>query len=645
MKSILVFLTIVFSFLFCGRSTAQQRKYTSSSKAAIKHYDDALHYYDVKQNDKAIDELKTAIEKDPQFVEAYILLASVQEDSRQFTDAVESYKKSFQIKPDFFPYNYLRCANLEQKTCDYNSALLHYNHYLSYANLPKERIAVTQKKIEDCNFAIAAMEHPVPFDPHNLGNGVNSADAEYYFSFTIDQKNLIFTRDIKDNESTFGHQEDFFVSNLQDSVWQNAKHLDKPLNTTDNEGAPSLSADGKLLFFTACNRTDGQGSCDIWLSQQQSGNWSKPINLGPPVNTSLFESQPSFSSDGKTLYFTRRNKRSGRDNTDIYYSVFNSDRTWSDPKPLSDSINTSGNEESAFIHPDNQTLYFSSDGHTGMGGLDIYMSRKDSSGNWGKAINLGYPINTCNDENSFVVSADGKHAYFSSDRKGGFGKLDIYVFDLYKEARPVLTSYVKAKVFDAATKEPLQADFQIIDIESGKIVVENTTDRTEGEFLASLPSGRNYLLNINKPGYLFYSDHFECSNITDKQQAYILAVPLKKPEIGQSVVLNNIFFDVNKFDLKPESYTELEKLISFLHANPTVKIEISGHTDNTGDKNLNRLLSDNRARTVYNYLISKGIEQSRLSFKGYGDSVPVASNETDEGRTKNRRTEFQITGK
>ncbi len=619
-------------------------RYTTESKAAIRNYQNGLHYYDGKDYEKAIKELQQAINKDEKFVEAYILLASVYEDMQQNDKAIEQYNKSFAVNEIFFPNNYLRVAALEIKTEKYEAAKAHYEKYLTIKTNDIELQKRAEAGIENCKFAIEAIKHPVPFNPINLGSGVNTASPEYYASLTIDQKELVFTRDVPDTRTPWGHQEDFYSSKFDKDQWQPAKNLGEPLNTLDNEGGPSISGDGRILFFTACSREDGKGSCDIYLAQRTSeNNWTKAINLGVPINTGAWESQPSFSSDGKTLYFIRGTyDRSRKIQQDIYYSVFQTDRTWSEPKALSNKINTAGREESVFIHPDNQTLYFSSDGHTGMGGMDIYVSRRDTSGEWGEPVNLGYPINTSNDENSLIVSPDGKKAFFSSDRSGGFGSLDLYSFDLYEAARPNTVSYVKAHVTDATTNENLAANFEIIDVETGKTIVSNTTDKKRGEFLASLPSGKNYMLNVNKEGYLFYSDYFECKNTSDKQHAFVLDIKLQKPKAGEHVVLKNIFFDVNKFDIKSESFAELNKLVAFLKNNPTSKIEISGHTDNTGDNKMNQVLSQNRAKSVYDYLTMHGIIASRLTYKGYGDSKPIASNDTPEGKSQNRRTEFTI---
>lgn len=630
--------------IFYLDANAQFPKYTTESKAALHNYENGLHAYGAGDFEKAIKELQQSISKDEKFIEAYILLASVYEDMHQNEKAIEAYNKSFSINESFFPNNFIRVADIEIKTAKYEAAKAHYQKYIALKTNSTEMQTRAEKGIANADFAMNAMKHPVPFNPINLGDGVNTNVSEYYASLTIDQKELIFTRDVKDANSPWGHQEDFYSSRFENNQWQPAKNLGPPLNTADNEGGPGISADGRVLFFTACDRPDGKGSCDIYLAQRTAeNNWTKAFNLGPPINTGAWESQPSFSSDGKTLYFIRGTyTRERKMQQDIFYSVFQQDRTWSEPVALSNKINTPGREESVFIHPDNQTLYFSSDGHAGMGGMDIYVSRRDTSGEWGEPVNLGYPINTSGDENSLIVSPDGKKAFFSSDRPGGFGGLDLYSFDLYEAARPFTVSYVKAHVTDASTNENLAADFEIVDVESGKKMMSNTTDKKRGEFLASLPSGKNYMLNVNKEGYLFYSDYFECKNANDQQHAFALDIKLNKIKAGEHVVLKNIFFDVNKYDLKNESASELNKLIAFLKNNPTSKIEIAGHTDNTGDKKFNQTLSENRAKAVYDYLITKNIPASRLSYKGYGDTKPVATNETPEGKAQNRRTVFTV---
>ncbi len=643
-KWALLFFFFVSSFIHC-KAQPGTGKYSSSNKSAVRDYEDGKKQYDSRQDVKAIKLMESAIRKDTSFIEAWMVLGQIYLEGRDYKSSLEHYRKVVQISPSYLPGVNMLVGDLEMKFANYENAKVNFENYINFSkNLSEEFIAEANQKIKNCVFAIDAVKKPVPYQPINLGLGINTPEAEYFPSFTVDQQEIIFTRDVKDPRAQEGHQEDFFTAKIKDLTWLAAKNAGAPLNSSGNEGGPSISADGRILFFTACDRPDGLGSCDIYLSQRTAdGNWSKPINLGAPVNSSAWESQPSFSSDGKTLYLIRGTYTRDRSKLyDIFSSTFQADMTWSNPTPLSDTINSKGIEESVFIHPDNKTLYFSSDGHTGMGGLDIFVSRRQENGRWGAPKNLGYPINTADDDNSLVVSADGKRAYFSSNRQGGFGNLDLYRFDLYKEIQPALVSYVKARVVDAVTGNPLSAQFEIIDVETGKIMVSNTTDKKRGEFLACLPAGKNYMLNVNKETYMFYSDYFECKTANEKQNAFDLLIKLHQPKAGEKMVLKNIFFDVNQFTLKTESSSELNKLVSFLKSQGTLRIEISGHTDNTGDKKANVILSEQRAKAVVNFLIEKGIPAARMTYKGYGDSKPVGTNDTDEGKAKNRRTEFSI---
>ena len=393
----------------------------------------------------------------------------------------------------------------------------------------------------------------------------------------------------------------------------------------------------------------------LFFSRKVGDNWSSPINMGPPINTKSWESQPSISSDGKTLYFVRAVRdKTNKMNGDIFMSEVGDDGRWKTPVRLSNKINTPGNEQSVFIHPDNQTLYFSSDGHTGMGGMDIYMSRKDKNGEWGDPVNLGYPINTVKDENSFTVSGDGKTAYFASDRPGGYGGLDLYSFELPEQFRPLSVSYMKGKVFNKETKQPLYAKFELIDIETGKTVVKSYSNKVSGEFLVCLPLNKDYALNVSANGYLFYSENFSFDTLNSQVTGhrsqlkglpvYEKDIPLSSVKVGETVVLKNIFFETAKFDLKPQSQVELNKLLDLLLKNPKMKIEISGHTDKVGGNDYNQTLSENRAKAVYDYLVAHNISPDRLSYKGYGDTKPIDTNDTDAGRANNRRTQFEVIG-
>jgi outer membrane protein OmpA-like peptidoglycan-associated protein len=447
---------------------------------------------------------------------------------------------------------------------------------------------------------------------------------------------LIFTRKINNNE-------DFYKSFKQDNKWQKATYLSNNINTVGyNEGAQSISQDGRYLFFTGCNRPDGRGRCDIYIAQKRGDGWGKPVGINPPVNTSNWESQPSISADGRTLYFVS-NKPGGFGGYDIWKTVLG-DKGWTEPENLGPNINTPYDEQSPFIHPDDSTLYFCSNGWPGMGNKDLFISRLDIKEKWQKPENLGYPINSSGDENGLTLTANGDYAFFSSNNLQGLGGFDIYTFEMPANVRPKMVTYVKGNVNDADTQQPLEADVEIIDLERNKIVYQDYSSPERGEFLVTLTSGKNYGLNISKNGYLFYSENFSLAG-REPKKAFNIHVPLAPIGIGKKVVLKNIFFDTNKFDLKAESKSELQKLIQFMNLNPTIKVEISGHTDNMGNDQLNQTLSQNRAKAVYNYLVAAKINAARLVYKGYGKTQPIADNTTDEGRQLNRRTEFKIIAK
>ena len=432
--------------------------------------------------------------------------------------------------------------------------------------------------------------------------------------------------------------EDLYTSLWDGKAWGKSKNLGEPINTRENEGAFSASTDGKYLFFTSCSRKGGVGRCDIWMSERQGDGWSVPYNLGRPLNTRDWESQPSLASDGVTIYFVS-NRAGGFGGTDIYKSVWNG-ANWSEPENLGPKINTPQDEQFPFIHPDGVTLYFSSYGHPGMGKSDIFLSRLED-GKWLTPMNLGYPINTDGDEWNFVVDSKGENAYMASDRLDGYGGMDIYTFPLYNKARPRTTSYVKGIVTDKETGEYLYSEVELYDIESGDRIATTHSDSRKGEFLISIPSNRDYAFEVRAKGYLLYSESFALKQ-SSLLKPKVLKIELEKIKSGRSVVINNVFFDTDKSMLKPESNAELKVLAQFLRDNADVRIEIGGHTDNTGSEERNRELSRNRAKSVYDFLVQSGIDAARLSFKGYASSKPIADNNTEEGRAKNRRTEFKV---
>jgi outer membrane protein OmpA-like peptidoglycan-associated protein len=435
-----------------------------------------------------------------------------------------------------------------------------------------------QRMIAQCKFGIKAMKQPTSMTPINLGENVNSDWEEYHPSLTGNSKEMLFTvRRPRDKETVCKHckeEEDIYSSVQQNGIWQPRTKLGKPINTGYNEGAQCISPNGEYLFFTICNAEFGYGSCDIYWSKREDDSWSEPKNCGPQVNTKYWESQPCMAADGKTIYFTS-NRPGGQGGMDIWKTEMVSEGVFSEPVNLGNVINTFYDEISPFIHFDQKTLYFSSDGHLGMGGRDLFYAKMKPDGTWNTPVNLGYPINSYQDESGIFINAQGNVAYFASNRAGGFGGLDIYCFELEESLRP----------------EPV-------------------------------------LLVVN--------------NVDQEENASIIEDVLDTIKIGDTFVLPNIFFEFAQSNLLPDSYSELNRLLVFLKKNETVKIEISGHTDNYGSNEYNQKLSINRAKAVYHYLIEQGIDSNRLSYKGYGMDKPLAPNDTEENRAKNRRTEILI---
>ncbi|MBK0381118.1 PD40 domain-containing protein [Mucilaginibacter sp. SD-g] len=615
---------------------AQQQRYTTTDKEAIKFYALANQSVDEHLYDAAIGQLQKAIKEDDKFVEAHFLLADIYRLKRNNKPAIQEFLRVIALDPDFNRAVYLKIGDCEVSEAQYPEAQRHLETYLTYPNIIPQNIAYAQKLISDCKFSIQAQLHPVAFTPINMGPEINTVNDEYLPVATADESTLIFTRKIDNNE-------DFYKSDRQNGAWKTATYLSDAINTPRyNEGAQSISQDGKYLFFTGCNRPDGMGRCDIYIARKKGDDWDKPFSLSAPVNTTGWEAQPSISADGRTLYFVS-NRRGGYGGYDIWKSTLTA-KGWGQPENLGPNINTPYDEQSPFIHPDDSTFYFCSNGWPGMGNKDIFVSRLGKDGKWQKPENLGYPINSSGDENGLTLTANGSYAFFSSNNLKGYGGYDIYTFELPQNLRPNSVTYVKGIVSDIKTTAPLEAAVEIIDLQKNLPVYQDYSSTEKGEFLATLTTGKNYGLNISKPGYLFYSDNFSLVGHKPKM-AFNIAVALSPIEVGNKVVLKNIFFDTNKYDLEDESKAELQKLIDFLTLNPGLKIEISGYTDNVGNDNTNQVLSENRAKAVYQYLVAKGINASRLVYKGYGKAEPLAPNTSDENRSKNRRTEFKIIGK
>jgi outer membrane protein OmpA-like peptidoglycan-associated protein len=640
MKYIIVILVL----FFCSRSSQivySQTFHTSSNKA-LKVYKDGVSAFDYMEFNKAEKNFREAISIDSKFYEAYMMMGELMVKQGRHFEASLNYKKAVKIDSLFFKPVFFNLAISEIKSGDYINSLSHFKVYLAQDGMSAMNKEVAAKKVKSCEFAIEAMKKPVPFSPVEVGPGINTTDDEYWPSITADGHTIMFTRqpNVITNPGLAGVvQEDFYISYLSGRIWQNAFNAGAPLNTNQNEGAQTLSSNGSYMFFTACNRPGGVGNCDLYFSAFSDGKWSEPSNLGNPVNTKHWESTPSISADGKTLFFSS-SRPGGFGGKDIWMTRLNEKNLWTDPQNLGSKINTEGDELSPFIHFDGKTLYFASDGKPGMGGLDLFVTRLRKDSTWSAPQNLGYPINTFNDEMGLVIESGGQKAYYSSIRVKPKGK-DIFSFNLYESARPNPVSYMKGKVYDKETGKLLKAEYELINLSTGKVAMKNITDES-GNFLVCLPSGYNYGINVSKPGYLFYSENFMFEGMHTASEPYIKKIILNPAKVGEKMQLANVFYEVDSWQLKMESMSELDNLVSLLAENKNLAMEIGGYTDSTGSDQYNKALSEKRALSVVDYLIKKGISTDRLKYKGYGNTAPLGDNVTSEGRKLNRRTEAKI---
>lgn len=627
--------------LFASSVIMSQELHTRSNKA-LTAYDEGKKAYDFINYKKAESLLLKAVDHDPDFIEAHLLLAELFKDLRNFERSKKFYAEAIRIDSTFFPPAMYGYGEVHFTLGNYAEARRAFQSYLDMMEDQSLNAAKARKYIDDCEYALEAIKYPVSFDPLNLGDSVNTSQDEYWPAITADDKMLFFTRQIgaeaRNGRAGQGH-EDFYYSYRINGEWSIAVNAGQPLNTMYNEGAQTLEAGGNYMYFTACNRKDGQGSCDIYYSAASNGKWKKGINIGSPVNSRHWESQPSLSPDGRRLYFVS-NRPGGFGGMDLWVSTMIKDGKWSEPVNMGDKINTPGDEMSPFIHFDNRTLYFSSNGRPCMGGFDIFMSRMDKDSVWSEPENLGYPINTQTDEIGLIINSSGTIAYFSSEISPQKGR-DLFSFEVPEHIRPDPVSYFKGTVRDENTGKKLKASYELINLNTGKKEVVSSTD-IRGDFLVCLPSDFNYGINVNSPGYLFYSETFmlqaEHSSIEPFEKTILLS-PIK---IGEQMSLHNVFFDLDSWVLREESLPELGNLFKLLEDNPDLVVEIGGHTDSTGTEEYNYNLSEQRARVVRDFLINKGIEPARLKYRGYGESEPLNDNSTEEGMRKNRRTEIKV---
>jgi outer membrane protein OmpA-like peptidoglycan-associated protein/tetratricopeptide (TPR) repeat protein len=560
----------------------------------------------------------------------------------------------------------------------WDDAIKYYQFQLKILNADAKENAFAiedvTKKINECKIGKIETANPQRVFVDNLGSTINSSYPEYSAFISADESMMVLTA--RRENSTGGKIdegdswpfEDLYQSFKVNGKWTPAQNFGPIVNSEEHDASSGLSSDGTTMFIFKYKEKDGG---DIYTSNLVGSTWTKPEHLNKNINSKSHESSVSLSYDAKRLYFIS-DREGNLGGGDIYYSDKDIKNEWGPAVNLGPSLNTKYGEEGVFIHPDGKTIYFSSKGHKTMGGYDVFKSVFEN-GIWSEPINLGYPINGPDDDVFFVISGSGSHGYFASSKQGGFGDKDIYkITFLGPEKPPILMNednllasvaapvsefkaekilnsgpkmtILKGVISDDKTKLPLEAVIELIDNSLNEVIATFKSNSTTGKYLVSLPSGKNYGIAVKKDGYLFHSENFDLK-ASEVFQEVEINVALKQIDVGQSIVLKNIFFDFDKATIRMESANELDRLIKLLTDNPTLKIELGSHTDNKGSDEYNQKLSQSRSQSVVTYLIGKGILTDRLVAKGYGETVAVATNDTEEGRQENRRTDFKILSK
>lgn len=588
-------------------------------------------------------------------------------------------EKALQLDPNVDPQIHYVMGKAYHLDMQWDKAIAEFKKFQATITKPSEFAEIIEdvnKHIEECNTGKELVKNPIRVFIDNVGPEVNTSFPEYGPIISADESVLMFTS--RRTGTTGGGMdeflnepfEDIYVSFKKNGKWTPAQNAGKPINTEGHDATMGLAPDGqKLLIYI-----DEKGNGNIFECDLKGETWSKPERMNKNVNTDYHESSASLASDGKRMFFVS-NRPDGMGDRDIYMSTLDEKGRWGKAVNLGPAINTKYGEEGVYIHPDGKTMYFSSQAHKTMGGYDIFKSVYDETTKvWSTPENLGYPVNTPDDDVFFVVSASGKHGYYASISNNGYGEKDIYMVTFLGPEKPMVMNnednllasqtapvketviapvmqikeaqltILKGVITDAMTKKPLEATIELIDNTKNMVVATFTSNSSTGKYLVSLPAGRNYGIAVKKEGYLFHSENFDIP-ATAAFQEVTKDVELKNVAVGSKIILKNIFFDFDKATLRPESTNELERLTKLLQDVPTLKIEIGGHTDSKGADDYNKKLSDNRAKAVVTYLIGKGIAADRLTSVGYGEEQPIATNDNDEGRQMNRRTEFKILSK
>ncbi|RYE23515.1 MAG: hypothetical protein EOP51_10300 [Sphingobacteriales bacterium] len=624
-------LLITVCTLLCGPAMAQV---PASAQAS---FEKAMRLRQQKDNDAACKEMQKAINAYPVYTEAYSILGEWYFMGRKYGDAVKVFQQASSST-----------RNGAQAFAKPLAKSLLYNYQPTEAlrvlgNAPAVKAADEFNALsEQAMFMMRSMAIPFADTIHNMGASTNTRYPETHPYISADSQTLFFTRKVN------GIDDDFYRSR-KDSCggWFYARNMGSPPNTSSHESAQMISPDGHYLFFSRCdNRSENgwdRGGCDLYMAYTADSVWSVPQSFGATINTPAYEGMPCLSSDNRELYFVS-DRPEGYGGLDIWVSRFENG-LWQPPRNLGPQINTQGDETAPFLHADNNTLYFASNGHTGMGGTDLYFCRRTGDTTWTKVENLGFPINTTANENSISITVDGRKAYLSSDRDSVEGNYDLYEFNIPAAVQPVPVAVLKGYTFDSLSKERLNyASIYISDARTGEQLYHYTSNRGDGSYMITLPVGRDYTYNADRIGYMDITDTLAFNGLTamTSMEYNIPLLPQGYEAPVNETKLVTIHFPRNIAQVSDGDKATLEQLILPYIQQGNMTILVHGYTDNTGTPIINEQLSYERARIVADVIMAMGVEESSINSQGWGEANPIQSNETEEGRTENRRVEVVI---
>jgi outer membrane protein OmpA-like peptidoglycan-associated protein/tetratricopeptide (TPR) repeat protein len=600
-------------------------------------YSDAIHFFE------------KANEFNPNSAELNFMLGICYLSDEHKFEAFKYFDKALVLNVDVSDYIYYYLGRAHHLHQDWDEAKNYYKKYeeeiksggSNYGDVIKR----VDRRIRECEVGKELAANPVKVELVNIGTALNTEHPEHRVVINADESIMMFTSQIptRIDENIVLPLEDVFVSRRSgtEESWGQRVILPEPVNLKYNDAPSALSPEGHSMFLYSDR--DGKGG-DFYETRLVEGKWSDPKLMNEFISSKHHESSASFSYNGKSLYFVS-DRPKGLGGHDIYVSNWDeATGDWGRPVNLGADVNTEFNEESVFMHPDGKTMYFSSQGHKTMGGFDIFSTQwNDSLAKWDEPVNIGYPVNGPDNDVGLVVSASGKHGYIAVFHAEGEGEEDIYQINFLQPKEEHLT-LLKGTIMDAVTKKPIHASIEILDLELHEEVSRFESDAQTGHYLVSLPAGKNYGIEVESPDHLFHSQNINLPE-SDTYHEIVKDIYLEQIEVGKTIVLNNVFFDYDQATLRPQSKDELQVLIKFMTDNPTIKVELSGHTDSRGSDTYNQKLSEDRAHAVVDYLVAHGLDKKRLVYVGYGETKPVATNDSEEGRQLNRRTELKILSK